>query len=62
MILMRMIIPQSRRTNAMVFDAFTSGEIDAQNDEKTFRLVKAIKLMKEILTDELDIPDRGGIG
>ena len=48
--------------NAMVFDAFTSGEIDAQNDEKTFEETgdsdKADE--GETLTDELDIPDRGG--
>ncbi|MGC6521667.1 MAG: hypothetical protein ACON33_02755 [Candidatus Micropelagos thuwalensis] len=48
--------------NAMVFDAFTSGEIDAQNDEKTFEETGESDKADEgeTLTDELDIPDRGG--
>lgn len=48
--------------NAMVFDAFTSGEIDAQNDEKTFEEIGDSDTADEgeTLTDELDIPDRGG--
>ena len=48
--------------NAMVFDAFTSGEIDAQNDEKIFEETGESDKADEgeTLTDELDIPDRGG--
>lgn len=48
--------------NAMVFDAFTSGEMGTQNDEKTTEEADDSDIVDEgaTLTNELDIPDRGG--
>ena len=47
--------------NAMVFDAFTSGEIDAQNDEKTFEGTSESDKADEgeALTDEFRYSGQG---
>ena len=57
------IIPSEQvELNAMVFDAFTSDEIDTQKNNDTFDETSSSDTVDEdtILINESDIPDRGG--